>query len=285
MSGSTSSSDVEDVLSSIRRLVSEDLQDTPPAEARETHAPGGDTPGHPPRLVLTAALRVDAPEPEQDAAPAESPPAPRVLDRLRGSAANVSELSAVRPAPPLTRKTAEPAGEPGATPRPLFLHRSRASEAESEAQAVPHAGTTEDRPGDATEQPQPPEQGAGEQEAASEDRMTLGPGPEADEDAARDVAETIPDLDEDLIAALSDPVEEIDLGDNDESDPAEAVASDASLFADDDAQVIDEETLRVMVAEMVREELMGELGGRITRNVRKLVRREIQRALLSQDFE
>jgi len=33
------------------------------------------------------------------------------------------------------------------------------------------------------------------------------------------------------------------------------------------------------VAEIVREELTGEFGDRITRNVRKLVRREINRVL------
>lgn len=49
--------------------------------------------------------------------------------------------------------------------------------------------------------------------------------------------------------------------------------------------VIDEAMLREMVAQMIREELRGTLGERITQNVRKLVRREIQRALMGQDFE
>ncbi len=40
-----------------------------------------------------------------------------------------------------------------------------------------------------------------------------------------------------------------------------------------------------LVAEIVREELTGDLGERITRNVRKLVRREIHRALLTREFE
>jgi hypothetical protein len=38
------------------------------------------------------------------------------------------------------------------------------------------------------------------------------------------------------------------------------------------------------VAQLIREELQGELGTRITRNVRKLVRREIQRALAARDL-
>jgi hypothetical protein len=56
-------------------------------------------------------------------------------------------------------------------------------------------------------------------------------------------------------------------------------------FAEADESILDEDTLRDLVSQMVREELQGELGDRITRNVRKLVRREIQRALASREFE
>ncbi len=49
--------------------------------------------------------------------------------------------------------------------------------------------------------------------------------------------------------------------------------------------ILDEEALRDMVADIVRQELQGVLGERITRNVRKLVRREIQRALSVQELE
>jgi hypothetical protein len=51
------------------------------------------------------------------------------------------------------------------------------------------------------------------------------------------------------------------------------------------AQFVDEDTLRELVSEMVRAELQGDLGDRITRNVRKLVRREIHHALTARDFE
>ena len=47
----------------------------------------------------------------------------------------------------------------------------------------------------------------------------------------------------------------------------------------------DEEALRIMVAQLIREELRGVLGERITHNVRKLVRREIQRALAGHELE
>lgn len=61
----------------------------------------------------------------------------------------------------------------------------------------------------------------------------------------------------------------------------EAALSDDS----DDEAYLDEETIRDMVREIVREELQGVLGERITRNVRKLVRREIHRALTSNELE
>lgn len=47
---------------------------------------------------------------------------------------------------------------------------------------------------------------------------------------------------------------------------------------------LNEDMLRAMVAQIVREELQGEMGERITRNVRKLIRREINRALAIQDL-
>ena len=74
-------------------------------------------------------------------------------------------------------------------------------------------------------------------------------------------------------------------------DDAEEVAQDgsgkdpvASAFGVED-QLMDEEALRDLVAEIVRTELQGALGERITRNVRKLVRREIHRALTAQELE
>ncbi|MEQ9259386.1 MAG: hypothetical protein RIG84_09820 [Roseovarius sp.] len=72
----------------------------------------------------------------------------------------------------------------------------------------------------------------------------------------------------------------------DEATPAEgeAAARTRSDWFDEDA-VLEEEALRDMVSEIVRQELQGALGERITRNVRKLVRREINRALLGQGMD
>jgi len=52
-----------------------------------------------------------------------------------------------------------------------------------------------------------------------------------------------------------------------------------------DETILDEESLRELVSDIVREELQGALGERITRNVRKLVRREIHRALTAQELD
>lgn len=66
---------------------------------------------------------------------------------------------------------------------------------------------------------------------------------------------------------------------------AQQPADDPGLTFDEDEQLIDEDALRDLVSEIVREELQGALGERITRNVRKLVRREIHRALTAQELE
>lgn len=62
---------------------------------------------------------------------------------------------------------------------------------------------------------------------------------------------------------------------------AEQHAPEIDAIAPQGLAALDEEALRAMVAEIVHDELAGELGERITRNVRKMVRREINRALTS----
>ena len=70
-----------------------------------------------------------------------------------------------------------------------------------------------------------------------------------------------------------------------EAEAEQDAAPERINFVEEEESILDEDTLRDMVSEMVRQELQGELGDRITRNVRKLVRREIQRALASRAFE
>jgi hypothetical protein len=67
----------------------------------------------------------------------------------------------------------------------------------------------------------------------------------------------------------------------------EVTASAFARFAEEDLdeRPFDEDMLRDLVRDIIREELQGALGERITRNVRKLVRAEIARALAVRDFE
>ncbi len=66
---------------------------------------------------------------------------------------------------------------------------------------------------------------------------------------------------------------------------AEDAGNDDSWYREDTDAVLDEDALRDLVSEIVRQELQGTLGERITRNVRKLVRREIHRAMMGQDLD
>lgn len=68
-------------------------------------------------------------------------------------------------------------------------------------------------------------------------------------------------------------------GEEAEPDPS------GEMDAAQDPLMIDEDSLRRLVSDIVRQELQGALGERITRNVRKLVRREIHRVLMSQDLD
>ncbi|MEM7440207.1 MAG: hypothetical protein AAF393_11455 [Pseudomonadota bacterium] len=83
----------------------------------------------------------------------------------------------------------------------------------------------------------------------------------------------------------TDPVLETQETAQEEPPLSAAMPVDGFDLTSDDGSQIDEDMLREIVSDMVRSELQGELGDRITRNVRKLVRREIHRALASRDFE
>ncbi|MEM8822237.1 MAG: hypothetical protein AAGF30_01375 [Pseudomonadota bacterium] len=61
--------------------------------------------------------------------------------------------------------------------------------------------------------------------------------------------------------------------------------SDMGPDIDEVPSPLDDEALRDLIAEIVRQELAGDLGERITRNVRKLVRREIRQMMSSEEFD
>jgi hypothetical protein len=79
--------------------------------------------------------------------------------------------------------------------------------------------------------------------------------------------------------ARVDLVDEADLRAREDDDADDGF----DIFEDD--RLPDPDALRDLVAEIVRQELQSDLGQRVTRNIRKLVRREIRRALAARDFD
>ncbi|SEK65904.1 hypothetical protein [Pacificibacter marinus] len=63
------------------------------------------------------------------------------------------------------------------------------------------------------------------------------------------------------------------------------VDDDLPLAGYSSDELLDEDTLRDMVTDVIRQELQGALGERITANVRRLVRREVRRAMTLREFD
>ncbi len=244
MTEAMSRREIEDVLSSIRRLVAQD----PPRQ--EQSAPENGAEAAPSKLILTSELRV-ADGPVQ---PAPDSPAPVDAD---------PETPAEMPA----AADAEPDTPAQAAQTPSAIHMLRAmNQRVSDHRA------------------------AGVQDAAAA---------RADDDAAPTSAQGGTDDDRDLALeatlarleqALSQPetsqpetrtapdsAAQIPLPDGEGTAPAVPEHQRSALSPDE--PVIDEAMLYQIVANIVRQELQGELGERITRNIRKLVRAEVAREL------
>ena len=263
MAGPLSSNEIEDVVSSVRRLVSVDARPRP--VSRDL---GQD------RLLLTPSLRV-VPDPVpplvlsvpavEQAGPPELP-APDVAGetvlqlvdaewedeiwqeegpRLAELALAVEEAE-VLPAgdgmaapPPASATAADPVAE-----APWAQVEDDWVEAEEPAPVIPltwgadPATGTDGKPGISGKRPEP--------ETAAD---AVPPGPEPIRTAAQGEAQTLVDGDGNPLT------------------------------------VLDEEALHEIVRNLIREELQGVLGERITRNVRKLVRAEINRALTARSLD
>ncbi len=324
---------IEDVLSSIRRLVSEDsthdarvMQPSKPSEsaAPQDAARTG-------KLVLTPALRVEEDEiarPDQashEAAPSADPqmawsdPAATLLGAARPEEAGDAQGDNSGDAASVMAEDRQ--GEDADQVAPEAIAEDSAAAAldlpETEAETgdeVADAGTADRFAPDA---------------ALSDTEASDLEGPASEEmagEGADDAAQDLPTFHSSRAESLSakiealeavigrtrdqwepdgtsddayagTPVETLAWRDASEADeapepaaaPAEPEAQrTAEPTTDDlaaDEAVIDEDSLRELVAEIVRQELQGALGERITRNVRKLVRREIHRALAAQDLE
>lgn len=278
MSDPVANVDIEDVLSSIRRLVS---------NGPEKDGEASDDVRDADRLVLTPSQRIDAEDAEAEAVVPDRAPA--------GSAglteAHPPEIEEPEPLFPEGRAEVSDAVPDQAVETGAAAFSSR------EMDAPDNAGTEQ---GPVTQAEDDPElDGIAAMFARHDSAAPGGWEPDGDdEDAFADGAEA-PALDW-RDAGMDDETDER-IGDaRQEAGPeqdgnlaaafagdwdADAPEDEENAFAIENEAVLDEEALRDLVAEIVREELMGTLGERITRNVRKLVRREIHRALNSQDFD
>lgn len=107
--------------------------------------------------------------------------------------------------------------------------------------------------------------------------------------AAGDVVETLrPEPDADDVSMTEDTRDVPIAAKSDTGAPDPGLGQVATEFVDADGMplaVLDEHALQEIVRQTLRVELQGELGERITRNVRKLVRAEINRALMARDLD
>ncbi len=307
MSDPVTNTEIEDVLTSIRRLVSENRplpdadKDEAPArpvafdtssaqdEIAEEAAPVAEAPL---ALVLTPALRVeDAPEAEVDGDADEPQDVVDEADDL-----DVTEID-----PPEENDEAEAQVEPEAL-ETLEAEQDQVSVENEEAttegaeaaqdDVMVEVGSADEAVVSEDEVPlafeavsdAAPEEAMDEEQpfdfkqvlearihqfrdATSTDDVTYDP----EADAAPDMADAVMD---ELRAHMPEEI----------ADAAEIVDAEALSGAMEETAEIDEAMLREMVADIVRQELQGALGERITRNVRKLVRREIHRALAAHDL-
>lgn len=277
MSEPMSTHEIEDVLSSIRRLVSEDLR---PASKPDAPAPSAAA-----KLILTPALRVADSPVRTLAAELPQQPGPE------------AELALERPP--------EPEDNPSDSDMQDVVARLGAAVGEGDEQWESPLG---DPPAwdDVTLAPPARDEDA----PSAHGRLHFNPTEEDQEDppasfyhaGSADLTQDDPSRFDMPDFAEAEPVEEplppprrmVTPPQDDWAEAAEAevrakldreIEEDTqSMFATVD-NTFDEEVLRDLVRDIIREELAGSLGERITRNVRKLVRAEIARALAVREFE
>lgn len=257
---------IEDVLSSVKRLVSEEGRKVPVSDQKGTSRKPG-------RLVLTDALRVSKPatddatplkpEPEYSAEDSAKPMLLRTCDIVRaGTPANRDERGKTR-APDTAAEQSETAVSKDDPTVSLSakIEALEAAIARTEDQWEPD-GDSDDAYSGTPVQTLPWNSEKGFVASEQKDRIE----PEAfDIEKEVEAAATFMRAPELSDVQMSEPESE-------ESDEPRTMT-------------MDEDALRAVIADVVRQELQGALGERITRNVRKMVRREIHRALAAQDLK
>ena len=310
MSDPVTNTEIEDVLTSIRRLVSEN-RPVPSAEGaepsvrpvvvevaaahddltKETPAPEE----APLALVLTPALRVeDAPEeiadvessgPSEALGAAENAPYAEVVSDEEFDAVGLEnedeevELADVSYA----AVDVDSVEDQQDTAEEISAGEAAVSDAESPVETEAWTSDPVDLAYDAVTDAAPEEAMDEEQPFDFKQVLEARIHHFRDATSTEDVIE-VPDAEvmPDMVDAVVD-----ELRESMPEEVADAVElSHADDFGEtmDEAAEIDEAMLREMVADIVRQELQGALGERITRNVRKLVRREIHRALAAHDL-
>ena len=242
MTEAMSRREIEDVLSSIKRLVSQD------AKGRVVPAASAE------KLLLTPSLRVKEPSSGAATASVPTPDAPGKPNEPLNFAQSLPDLAKVQDAHQSDGSSLP--GHDGSLIRRIAqagLSRDAVSLADKdETQAVSASPIVPDTA------PQ----------AADGSRDILEP-----QASDADIEETLARLE----AVLSGQNPRQQTADTN-AVPADPTLSDSSGHAAAE-QIIDEGMLYQLVAHIVRQELQGELGEKITRNIRKLVRSEVAREL------
>lgn len=288
-----STHEIEDVLSSIRRLVSEDLRPAAKADPQ----PAAATPAAPAadKLLLTPAFRVVSGDEEGQAdaeaseltaeedvlPPASDPasdPAEALVDSIQEAvveetASDVMQDVVARLGAAVGQGDEEwesPVGDPPA------WESAPADEAPRSVNRLHFQPTQDDSTDDFLE---PATDAFAAQEPEAFDAEPYAEVEEIAESVVAPRRVVTPPSDGWADQAEAEVRASLE---NDTQD--EAAPEDASMFAGAE-MTFDEEVLRDLVRDIIREELAGTLGERITRNVRKLVRTEIARALAVREFE
>jgi hypothetical protein len=313
MSEPLTSHEIEDVLSSIRRLVSEELRPTAraAAAAQPSPPPAAAEAG---KLLLTPALRVvpDTPA-EAEPAPAggDEPPegiltplaagpeyddegwnradetvSTALVDPVEEPAVETEVISAAEPTWPEPQTEVWPDGTEVLWSSVGSTMDAPEEEAEPPAGAAPAADgpghwSAQDVPGvdwvqeggDWVEPEPMPFVAHPRKAALADDPLARAWADRAEAEVRASLHGTPPPAQPQPAPAAAE-----------EGPRLQPAVEEPGLF-DGDGPEIDEEVLRDIVRDIIREELAGTLGERITRNVRKLVRVEINRALTAREFE
>ena len=316
MSDPVTNAEIEDVLSSIRRLVSTDdreQSDAPKAVSDEQD-----------KLVLTPSQRVDEAPQEDEIPEAATSLAQYAIEAEAESDTSETGETTVEMAQgeddtPVDDVVKDHAGMPEFKHQEIDENKAQEAGAEGGDDHEPESGMTDEIAESAQDEGDHTAEGKGktpdlQARIASVEAALVGRDDEWEPDGEDDGAyaggkvtplewedhrqDEVPEAAQTRFEAAYDEgfepeteafADEFTPSATQQDDHLDEVSPEAPAEAEDEWQlqgdILDEEALRDMVSEIVRQELQGALGERITRNVRKLVRREIHRALASQDFE